>query len=62
MPFPGGYFGSYLKFAGFDAIFFTGDFGCTGFIYMVEMAGPQIKKCGSLWGKDTYETEDCTDG
>ena len=53
----GGYFGSYLKFAGFDAIFFTGISAAPVYL-LVDNGRAQIKNAGSLWGKDTYETED----
>ena len=53
----GGDFGPYLKFAGFDAVFFTGI--STKPVYVLIAYGQlQIKDAQHLWGKDTYETED----
>ncbi len=53
----GGFFGPYLKFAGYDAVF------CTGIspkpVYLlIDEGRAQLKDAGSLWGKDAYETEE----
>ena len=53
----GGYFGSYLKFAGFDAVFFTGISPKPVYL-LLDNGKAQIKDAGHLWGKDCYETED----
>ena len=53
----GGDFGSFLKFAGFDGVFFTGI--STGPVYLlIDNGKAQLKDAAYLWGKDTYETED----
>jgi aldehyde:ferredoxin oxidoreductase len=53
----GGYFGPYLKFAGFDAVFFTGISSKPVYL-LIDNGNAQLKDAGYLWGKDTYETED----
>jgi aldehyde:ferredoxin oxidoreductase len=52
----GGYFGPYLKFAGFDAIFFTG-ISLTPVYLILDNGKAELKDAADLWGKDTYETE-----
>jgi aldehyde:ferredoxin oxidoreductase len=53
----GGDFGPYLKFAGYDAAFFTGVSEKP--IYLVIQDGKaELKDASHLWGKDTYETEE----
>ncbi len=53
----GGYFGSELKSAGWDAIFISG--ACTEPKYLlVSNEKIEIKDAGHLWGKDTIETEE----
>jgi aldehyde:ferredoxin oxidoreductase len=53
----GGHFGPHLKMAGFDAVFFTGISPKPVYL-LVDNGRAEIKEAGSLWGKDTYETED----
>jgi len=53
----GGYFGSYLKFSGFDAVFFTGISSKPVYL-LIDNGRAEIKDAANLWGKDTYETED----
>jgi aldehyde:ferredoxin oxidoreductase len=53
----GGYFGPYLKFAGYDAVFFTGVSPKPAYI-LIDNGRVYIKDASHLWGKDTYETED----
>ena len=53
----GGYFGSYLKFSGFDAVFFTGISPKPVYL-LLDNGRVEIKDAANLWGKDTYETED----
>jgi aldehyde:ferredoxin oxidoreductase len=53
----GGEFGPYLKFAGFDAVFFTG-ISLKPVYLLIDEGKPQLKDAGSFWGKDTYQTED----
>jgi aldehyde:ferredoxin oxidoreductase len=53
----GGYFGPYLKFAGYDAVFVTGK--APGPVYLFIHEGrPELRDATHLWGKDCYETED----
>jgi aldehyde:ferredoxin oxidoreductase len=53
----GGFFGPYLKFAGFDAAFFTGISPKPVYV-LIDEGKVEIKDAGKLWGKDAYETED----
>jgi aldehyde:ferredoxin oxidoreductase len=53
----GGEFGPYLKFAGFDAVFFTG-ISAKPVYLLLDNGKAEIKDAGNLWGKDAYETED----
>jgi aldehyde:ferredoxin oxidoreductase len=53
----GGYFGPYLKFAGYDAVFFSG-ISSNPIYLLVDEGRAEIKDASDLWGKDTYETED----
>jgi aldehyde:ferredoxin oxidoreductase len=53
----GGYFGPYLKFAGFDGVFFMG-ISPEPVYLLIDEGNAQLKDAGYLWGKDTYETED----
>ena len=52
----GGYFGPYLKFSGFDAVFFIGISPKPVYL-LIDNGSALIKDAGHLWGKDTYETE-----
>lgn len=52
----GGYFGPYLKFSGFDALFIQGR--SSEPIYILVKSGRiDIHDAKGLWGHDTYETE-----
>ncbi len=53
----GGDFGPYLKFAGFDGVFFSGAAAKPVYLY-IENGKPEIRDAGELWGKDCLETED----
>jgi aldehyde:ferredoxin oxidoreductase len=53
----GGDFGPYLKFAGFDGVFFTGISPKPVYL-LIDEGKAQLKDAGHLWGKDTYETEE----
>jgi aldehyde:ferredoxin oxidoreductase len=53
----GGYFGPYLKFAGYDAVFFTGKADKPVYLF-IDNGKVEIKDANHLWGKGTYETED----
>jgi aldehyde:ferredoxin oxidoreductase len=53
----GGYFGPYLKFSGYDGVFFTGISEKPVYLY-INNGKAELKDASDLWGKDTYETED----
>ena len=53
----GGEFGPYLKFSGFDAVFFIGISSRPVYL-LIDEGKPRLEEAISLWGKDTYETED----
>ena len=53
----GGAFGPYLKFAGFDEVFFVGISPKPVYL-LIDNGKAQLKDAGYLWGKDSYETED----
>jgi aldehyde:ferredoxin oxidoreductase len=53
----GGFFGPYLKFAGFDGVFFTGISPKPVYL-LIDEGKAELKDATKLWGKDTYETED----
>lgn len=53
----GGDFGPYLKFAGYDAVFFIG-ISQEPVYLLVDEGKAEIRDAAHLWGKDCYETED----
>ena len=53
----GGYFGSELKSAGWDAIFFSGIASTPKYLLVTEDR-LELRDASHLWGKDTVETED----
>lgn len=53
----GGNFGPHLKFAGYDAVFFTGQSEKPVYLY-INNGKAELREASYLWGKDTYETED----
>ena len=53
----GGDFGPHLKFAGYDAVFFTGISEKPVYLF-IDDGKAELKDAGELWGKDSYETED----
>ncbi|MCK4273333.1 MAG: aldehyde ferredoxin oxidoreductase family protein [Dehalococcoidales bacterium] len=53
----GGYFGAYIKFSGYDGIFFTGISAKPVYLF-IDNGKAELKDAAHLWGKDTYETED----
>jgi aldehyde:ferredoxin oxidoreductase len=53
----GGYFGSELKSAGWDAIFVSGMASSPKYL-LVTHEGIQLRDASHLWGKDTIETEE----
>jgi aldehyde:ferredoxin oxidoreductase len=57
----GGHFGPHLKMAGFDGVFFTGISPKPVYL-LIDNGHAELKEAGSLWGKDTYETEDILEG
>lgn len=53
----GGNFGPYLKFAGYDAVFFTG-ISLKPVYLLINNGIAEIKDADFLWAKNCYETED----
>lgn len=53
----GGDFGPYLKFAGYDAVFFEGISPKPVYLLLDEGTAA-LKDAAAIWGKDAYETED----
>jgi aldehyde:ferredoxin oxidoreductase len=53
----GGFFGPYLKFSGYDAVFFTGISPKPVYL-LIDEGKAEIKDAAALWGKDAYETEE----
>lgn len=53
----GGDFGPHLKFAGYDAVFFTGISEKPVYLY-IDSGKAELKDAAPLWGKDTFEVED----
>lgn len=52
----GGYFGAYIKFAGYDAVFFSGISEKPIYLY-IDNGKAELKDATHLWGKDTRQTE-----
>jgi aldehyde:ferredoxin oxidoreductase len=53
----GGNFGPFLKFAGYDAVFFTGISKKPVYLF-INNGQAEFRDAAHLWGKDTFETED----
>jgi len=53
----GGHFGPYLKFAGYDGVFFMGVSEKPVYLF-VKDGKAELRDATQLWGKDTNETED----
>ncbi len=53
----GGYFGPYLKFAGYDAVFFAGISPKPVYLF-INNGKAELRDAANLKGKDTFETED----
>lgn len=53
----GGFFGSELKFAGFDAVFFYGRSSTPVYLWIND-GEVAIKDASNIWGRDVVETED----
>ncbi|MBN1188300.1 MAG: aldehyde ferredoxin oxidoreductase family protein [Dehalococcoidales bacterium] len=53
----GGWFGPYMKFAGYDGVFFT-DISDKPVYLFIDNGKAEIRDAAILWGKDTFETEE----
>jgi aldehyde:ferredoxin oxidoreductase len=53
----GGFFGPYLKFSGYDAVFFTGVSPKPVYL-LIDEGKAELKDASHLWGKDARETEE----
>ena len=53
----GGYFGAHLKFAGYDALFFTGISQKPVYLF-INNSKAELRDAAHLWGKGTRQTED----
>lgn len=53
----GGFFGAYLKFAGYDGIVITGKAEKPSYIFINDDT-VEIRDAAKYWGLDTYETDD----
>jgi aldehyde:ferredoxin oxidoreductase len=53
----GGYVGPNLKFAGYDAVFFTGVSEKPVYL-LIDNGKAELKDAAKIWGKDSFETED----
>ncbi len=53
----GGNVGPHLKFAGYDAVFFTGIADKPVYL-LIDNGKAEIKDAAHLWGKDSFETQD----
>lgn len=53
----GGYFGAYLKFAGYDAVFFTGISEKPVYLF-IDNGKAELRDAIHLWGRDTRQTEE----
>jgi len=53
----GGYFGPYLKFSGYDAVFLTG-ISSTPVYLFIKDGRAELRDAGQLWGKDSRQTEE----
>ncbi len=53
----GGYFGPYLKFAGYDAVFFSGISPKPVYLF-IDNGQAELRDAGHLWGRDSRETDE----
>ncbi len=53
----GGYFGAYIKFAGYDGVLFSGISEKPVYLYIND-GRAELRDASHLWGKDTYDTDD----
>ena len=52
----GGNVGPFLKFAGYDAVFFTGVSKKPVYLF-IDNGKAELRDAASLWGRDTFDTE-----
>lgn len=52
----GGDFGPYLKFAGYDGVFFSGISSDPVYLF-IDNCKAELRPADNLWGKDTWQTE-----
>jgi len=57
----GGDFGPYLKFAGYDAVFFSGASEKPVYL-LIDEGKAELRDARFIWGKDTHDTEDLLKG
>jgi aldehyde:ferredoxin oxidoreductase len=57
----GGDFGPYLKFAGYDAVFFSGASEKPVYL-LIDEGKAELRDAQFIWGKDTHDTEDLLKG
>jgi aldehyde:ferredoxin oxidoreductase len=53
----GGSFAAYLKFSGYDGIFFTGIAEKPVYLF-IDNGRAELRDAGHLWGRDSYQTDD----
>jgi len=53
----GGYFGAFLKYAGYDALFFSGISPKPVYLF-IDNGKAELRDAAHLWGKDTRQTEE----
>jgi aldehyde:ferredoxin oxidoreductase len=53
----GGYFGAFLKFAGYDAVFFTGISAKPAYLF-INNGKAELRDAAHIWRKDTRQTEE----
>jgi len=53
----GGYFGPYLRFAGYDAVFFTG-ISPKPVLLLIDNGKPELRDAAHIWGKECAELDD----
>ncbi|MDH4291538.1 MAG: aldehyde ferredoxin oxidoreductase family protein [Dehalococcoidia bacterium] len=53
----GGYFGAFMKFAGYDALFFTGISAKPVYLF-INNSRAELRDAAHIWGKDTRQTEE----
>jgi aldehyde:ferredoxin oxidoreductase len=53
----GGNFGPYLKYAGYDCVFFTGISAHPVYL-LLDNGKAELRDAAGVWGKDTFDTED----